>query len=605
MPLSMDLIKSNSRLRCLWATLIIALSSLVQTACYDEGSVGKSQATPVVELPGCTDGSPSPEASFFVSSHGNDAWDGVSVERPFLTIRRAQNAVRAINSKMSGNIVVLVEAGNYFLNEPLTFTEADSGTGGYKVIYRNAGAVGSARLIGGARLAGWMRYSDNIYQVPIPRDWTVTTLYEDGIRAEEARFPNRNNPASLPESHSPYLTEASTSSQLSSSVVSYRPGDIPTLNGNLSGLKVFIWSGHDWFTDIVPVAHLDPSTSQITLAQETRYPIKNGSRYFIEGALSLLDAPGEFFHDSSNGILYYWPRTPDIEDREIIVPTLRTLLSVQGSSPDAPVRDLRFEGLAFEASQFTNWYRFGWPRAGQSGEQHKVSSFDRQIEMPINRLGMVTFENTERVDMIYSHIKNAGFGGIYLLFSNQQDRICGNLIEHIGINGITLQGRYPGEGDVIHHNVLSNNLIRYVGEMVGNAAGVDISDAGFNQVSHSQIHDSPRYGVLWHAGVPPGTPSYVQHNVFEYLRISGVAQDSGDTGALYSFGLSADSSNPRTNLANEILIDNVYADPSMSDILPNAVFTDNDSSTQVFQNILARGISAPPTGAMDRRCRRS
>lgn len=528
------------------------------------------------------------QASFFVSPQGDDSSAG-TLDRPFQTIGRAQESVRALNGHMTGDIVVYLRAGEYFLKETLSFSEADSGTNGYQVIYKNADGLGSARLIGGTRVSGWVPYSENIFQTSIHSDVTISTLYEDGVRADEARFPDRRNPLSLPTSRSPYLM--SVNATPSGVALTYGSADLPPLSGNLSGLKAFIWSGHDWFTDVVPVVDYDPAIRQLTLGQETRYPIVAGSRYFLQGALSFLGSPGEFFHDFEKGVLYYWPRAAEIQNREIIVPTLRTLLSVQGSSPEKPVHDLRFEGLRFEASGFAGWYRFGWPRAGQSGEQHVAPEFDRQIEMSSNRLGMVTFENTNRVDLMFSHVKNAGFGGVYLRFSNQQDCIYGNLIEHVGINGITLQGRYPGEGDVLRENVLSNNIIRHVGEMAGNAAGVDVSNSGSNEISYSRIHDSPRFGVLWHAGVPSHVPSYVRGNIFKFLQISAVGQDSGDTGAVYAFGLSADSRYPSINTVEHVLVTNIYADSSMIDIPPNGVFMDNDSSGQIFRHIKVDGTA--------------
>ncbi len=530
------------------------------------------------------------QTTFFVSPQGNDALDG-TMDRPFQTMGRAQTAVRALAPTMTGDIIVSVHAGNYVLSTPLTFTDIDSGANGFQVVYTHADDIGSARFLGGNPLTNWTPYSGSIYQTDVPAGVPITTLYENGVRAEEARFPHRQNAASLPSSHSPYLSSANPAA--SSRVLTYTAGDLPALSGDLSGLKIFIWPGHDWFTDIVPVT-LDTTAQRLTLAHDTRYPIVAGSRYFLEGALSLLGAPGEFFHNSASGVLYYWPRGRDIQNSEIVAPTLTTILSVQGSDPSRPVHDLRFDGLRFEASSFTTWYRFGWPQAGQSGESHVAPSFDRQIEMPANRVGLVTFENTERVDLMFSHIKDAGYGGVYMRFSNQQDCIYGNLIEHVGINGITVQGRYPGEGDVLHHNVLSNNLIRYVGEMAGNAAGVDLSNTSANEVSYSRIEQSPRFGVLWHADAAiSGSLSYVHSNWARYLRLSDMAQDSGDTGALYAFGLSNDG-NVRINTAEQIIVSNVVPDPSMRDIPPNGVFMDNGSVGQTLRNIRVGGTTAAP-----------
>jgi len=211
---------------------------------------------------------------------------------------------------MIGDIVVSILAGDYFVENTIFFNEADSGSNGYEVIYKAAEGAGTVRLIGGKRVSSWTRYSGNIFQAHVPIGLNITTLYEDGVRADEARFPNRQNLPSLPTAHSPYLISMNPAS---SSTVLTSSGDLPSLSGDLSSLKVFIWSGHDWFTDILPVANINPALSQITLSQEARYPIVAGSRYFIEGALSLLDAPGEFFQRFENNLLYYWPRGSEIK----------------------------------------------------------------------------------------------------------------------------------------------------------------------------------------------------------------------------------------------------------------------------------------------------
>jgi hypothetical protein len=585
----------------IWSYLIVGLLMLTLNnteATYKSQQVRLASLDAIPQVRNCSVPSEHPvQASLFMSPQGSDFWNDGTHYHPLRTLSVAREAVRRLKARgMTGDIVVSLAAGDYFLNDTLFFTEADSGTDGFDVLYKNADAIGSARLIGGMRLSKWSLYSHisshAIYQTVIPPSLSITTLFEDGVRADEARFPHRQNPAGLPMSHSPYLVSANPGP--SSTVLTYSSGDLPTRLDDLAGLKVFIWPGHDWFTDIVPVASYDRNAHQLTLAHETRYPVVAGSRYFVEGALSLLGAPGEFFHDSKKGILYYCPRSGVVDGHEIIAPTLNMVLSVQGSSPENPVHNLRFEGLRFEGSGFTSWYRFGWPGAGQSGEPHIAPSFDRQIEMVANRLGLVTFENTDHVDLMFSHVKNSGFGGVYLRFSNQHDCIYGNLIEHVGINGITLQGRYPGEGDVLHHNVLSNNLIRYVGEMAGNAAGVDISNSSSNEVSFSRIHDSPRFGVLWHADGLPGSLLYAHGNIFEFLRVSEAAQDSGDTGAVYAFGLSADNNPPRTNFVDRVVVANIFADPSMMDLPPDGVFMDNASSYQILSNIrVDRSVGAP------------
>ena len=92
-------------------------------------------------------------AQFFVSPNGDDSNSG-TYEQPFLTIERAQQAVREINKDMTGDIYVFVAPGKYYIQHALKFDEQDSGFNGHQVHYKSLGAPGSARLIGGDKFTG-------------------------------------------------------------------------------------------------------------------------------------------------------------------------------------------------------------------------------------------------------------------------------------------------------------------------------------------------------------------------------------------------------------------------------------------------------------------
>ncbi len=514
----------------------------------------------------------------YVSPTGNDAGPGTH-EQPFRTLDRARREIRTRNQAMTADLIVRLEPGDYELAAPLELTAEDSGFNGFKVIYESAEGPDTVRLLGGTRISQWAPFAGPIMAAKVAPDATFHTLYEDGVRADEARYPNREMSPAFPTAHAPYLVSAGAPG--SHSVLDYGANQLPDLTDELAGLRVFIWSnaGRAWFTDVVPVREISTSSHQITLAEDTRYEIGSGSRFFIQGAASLLDAPGEFFLDRASSTVYYWPRQPITETTEIVAPRLTTLVTIRGAS------DLQFRGLRFEATDFTDWYRFGVPDGG----------FERQIEMPANRRGMITLENTERVEILFSHLVNAGYGGIYLLFDNRDARIYGNAIEHVGINGITLQGRYPGQGDVLRDNIIANNLIHHVGEMVGNAAGIDVSNSGYNTLTNNSIHDSPRFGIVIHAiANTSGDELYAHGNVVERTEIARSCQDSGDGAALYVFGLSEDGTTPRQNTFHQLVIDRATADPSMRDLAPNGVFTDNDTGRQLFENIEVVDVVGEP-----------
>jgi hypothetical protein len=74
------------------------------------------------------------QATFYVSPSGDDSNAG-TLAAPLLTIAGAQAQVRAINSNMTGDIVVCLRGGAYTISSPIVFTAADSGTNGFHVIY--------------------------------------------------------------------------------------------------------------------------------------------------------------------------------------------------------------------------------------------------------------------------------------------------------------------------------------------------------------------------------------------------------------------------------------------------------------------------------------
>lgn len=75
------------------------------------------------------------DTEIYISPDGNDSNSGSS-ESPFKTLERAKAEVRVHNSNMSGNIIVNIASGVYYMDNTLEFTQADSGTNGFSVIYR-------------------------------------------------------------------------------------------------------------------------------------------------------------------------------------------------------------------------------------------------------------------------------------------------------------------------------------------------------------------------------------------------------------------------------------------------------------------------------------
>ncbi|MBO9605943.1 MAG: right-handed parallel beta-helix repeat-containing protein [Paenibacillaceae bacterium] len=530
------------------------------------------------------------DTNFYVATTGSDTTGNGTIGNPWATIQKARDYIRTngLNVGMTGNIIVNVKAGTYYVSSTIAFTDADSGSNGFSVIYRNQDAAGSAHFVGGEAITGWTLYSGSIYRANVGTSWKFYTLYENGVRARTARYPNYTPDSAYPTAQAPYLRAEGVNG--SNTVLQYKSGDLNPSGWDLDDAQLFVWSGGSWswFTDTIPITSINTTTRQITLDHASRYSLYQngaGSRYYIQGVLNLLDQPGEFYLDTSAGYLYYWARDGAIASQTIVAPKVQRLVSLIGSSDTNRAHHIQFDGLAFEDTDFTDWFRHAQVNAGDSGESHTYPEYDRQINMPAHRTGMIYMENTDHITIQNAHLKNAGYSSIYMLFYNQNNTIAGNWIEHSGLAGVLLEGRYPGEGDVLKNNTITNNLIHDVGELAGHGAGVYVMNAGSNEVSYSEIYNSPRYAVAYDAYPDiPSSAIYVKNNVFKNLNIHDVEHDSGDTGAIYAFGISDDTPY-LTNTIDQVTIDNVYAHPSMSDYAPNGIFMDNDSNGQLFSNI--------------------
>ncbi|MGP3911598.1 right-handed parallel beta-helix repeat-containing protein [Nonomuraea sp. 10N515B] len=550
----------------------------------------------VLLLGGVTTPTPAarPSCDYFVSPAGGGQGDG-SAQRPWTSIEQARDQLRSKKRQQKCDIVVNLKAGDYVVDKTITFTEADSGENGHKIIYRSADGPGKARLLGAKPLTGWQKHTDTIYKTKLDR--AFYTLFEDGKRATTARHPNRTSD----DLWSPYLfsVPGEPEKEAVRQWLYFKPEDVPKeWDADFDkNSQIVVWSGGSWswFTDTVPLGGADFRKNFFTLNHWARYSFVNsrsGSRYFLQNTLRFLDQPGEYYFDFANSEVYYWPRT-SID--KVMAPTVKTIISLAGSSPDRRVQNVAFDGLALQYSDFVDWYRAGWISEGDSGYEHKYPVYDRQIEMPRNRFGMITLTNTRDVDLTRLRLSDSGFMGVYMLFANERVKVSDSLLENIGADGIKVEGGYPGEGDISGHHTISNNYISHVGELVpGDAAGIELLSTGNNVVSNIVVKHSARYGISLE--VRPEVKdedNYARNNRFSYIRIEEAGLDSGDMGAFYTYGVSNSDPHPIDNHVSQMVIGDVINDPggAMPDSGTRGVHMDAGGCGFSFENIEVGKVS--------------
>ena len=152
------------------------------------------------------------------------------------------------------------------------------------------------------------------------------------------------------------------------------------------GARVHAWRPGHWYTWMFEVASdaKDSATFKFDLTKggdQGGEGNERASEWFIEGVKEELDAPNEFFFDAATRTLHFRPNgtSGGPPDATVVVPTLATLISVNGSRA-APAVNISLSGLTFTASRPT----YMEPRTNPSGG-----------DWSLEREGAVRLENSE------------------------------------------------------------------------------------------------------------------------------------------------------------------------------------------------------------------
>ena len=411
------------------------------------------------------------EATFYVSTQGNDAWSGKltapnaqETDGPFATLVRARDAIREMKAEgpLSSPVTVMVRGGTYFLDEPLVFEEKNSGTKECPITYR--AYPGEKPVISGGRriTASWRPHKGKIVACSIEDAkegrWKFKQLVVNGKRQTRARLPSEGY----------YWIEECVSDES----FEYREGDVRPWH-NLNDVEVVVF--HSWNESRLLISELDEKQRivKLTGAPEPSHPFgwRGLNRYYVENVLEGLDRPGEWYLDSRAGELYYWPRE-ELENAEVVAPVLRQLVRFEGNiEEDRYVEYVGFSGLTFSDTDWT-LAEEGYPGCGDVGDIVEPSALN--------------LEGARHCVLENCCLKNLGTYAIEL--AGYGNRIVGNEICDTGSGGIITRNFAP------EHNIVSYNHIHHCGAVYPSAVGINIDEGG-GIFSHNLIHDITHSGI--------------------------------------------------------------------------------------------------------------
>lgn len=309
----------------------------------------------------------------YVSLQGNDKNPGTK-EAPFNTLNRAIKQAREwrrLNRpEVAGGIYIRLEEGVYAQRSSLFLRPEDSGTPDSPTVIC---AVDGAHPVisGGVAVTGWKRgcnhpaipekLKQKIWSVEAPlignRRVETRQMWVNGHKVQRA--------AQFPDGGLERMIDFNPEEQTITIPVSQSVN--PKRLQNAGQLEMIVHQR--WAIAILRVKSIDVKDGQavvrfhepeshLEFAHPWPQPViggeKGNSSFCLTNALELLDQPGEWFQEYPSGMIYYYPQASEnMETAEVIIPTLETLVTIDGTL-SRPVKHIQFNGITFA---HTSWMR--------------------------------------------------------------------------------------------------------------------------------------------------------------------------------------------------------------------------------------------------------
>jgi hypothetical protein len=274
--------------------------------------------------------------------NGNDRNPGTEHE-PFATIARAREAIRERKGRLNEPVVVWVRGGTYYLPEPLVFEPADSGR--EKSITYAAYPGEPVTLSGGRKLTcQWRPYQDAIMRCELPEvragRLDFTQLFINGKRQIRARYPSYDHKNPLVSGNG-YINIANKDVPVNG--IYYDPQTFTKKrwarpqDAVIHIFDKYYWAHGQWKVENVDwenhVLRFGWGGVQFEVGFSAISDLFGpASRFFVENVFEELDAPGEWYLDKVNGLLYYMPAEGvDLQGAIIEVPVLEQVIEFRGS----------------------------------------------------------------------------------------------------------------------------------------------------------------------------------------------------------------------------------------------------------------------------------
>jgi parallel beta-helix repeat protein len=337
-----------------------------------------------------------------------------------------------------------------------------------------------------------------------------------------------------------------------------------------------------WVESRLPIVAVDEQERMVMFGKRSVFQLGAGDRYYVEGALELLDAAGEWYHDSASGTLYYAPLPGETLKRaEVIAPVLRFIVRLEGQ-PQAEkfIERVNFRGLTFAHAEWE------FPRDPEVAKRSAMvwpapsTEIGGFAQAAIGVTGAVWGEGVRNSAFERCKFMNLGAYGVELGRGCQSNVISRCEFADLGAGGIKIGETrirdHPAE--LARNNEISDCYLHHGGRTFHSAIGIWIGQSANNQILHNEIHDFYYTGISmgWTWGYDPRALATNNLVAFNHVHHIGVMSDGdgpilSDMGGIYTLSMQ-----PGTRIVNNLWHDiqglryggwGIYTDEGSSGIL--------------------------------------
>ncbi len=501
--------------------------------------------------------------------------------------KQAPGNINDLESKLKqvnpdgGALAIYLKQGFYYLKKPLIINHKSIG-GKYSKLLITGETGARPTISGGRRLTGWTLWKNGIYKEQVPDELDSRQLYVNSNLAIRARTPNQTDA----NDYGPYFRIKNFGTVNKS--ITVNASELGNIQ-NSSNVEMVI--NQHWYQSrllIDSIKHSDedihiiarePVRNQLFSMHAARDIIAAGRTYYFENALEFLDDDNEWYLDKNTHTIYYKPPAgQNINDLDIEIPVLTTVLNVSGVSNN-PVENVEINSLNITCSK--------WLFPGQSGLIMSVSVNMEFTTRKVATPGIIGVDYANNILIRDCNIFDSGGNGVLFGKGVKKSRLDNNHFYNICANAIAIDPYTFRSGnlidslkcssDTISHNLIENfgtnyttgsgifascvsNLLiekneirygRYIGIQVGNLFGDVRAGVDNNIIRENNIHDVMYLhddgGAIYVLGNQPGTKIY---NNYIHDISKGKWADSFPIAAIYLDASSAFMSLENNSLSN-------------------------------------------------------